>query len=72
MYYTNFLAAILDEMDEYGMEKPDVVMRFSDLHYQFHLGLITSSGSEALLNTYCRLNLNTYSLLFYQHLSNQG
>ncbi len=66
------LGAILDEMDGCDMEKPDDVMRFSDLHYQFHLGLIRLSGSQALLTTYCRLNLNTNSLLFYQRLSNQG
>ncbi len=69
---TDHLSAILDEMDGCDMEKPDDVMRFSDLHYQFHLGLIDASGSESLLTTYRRLNLNTNSLLFYQRLSNQG
>lgn len=69
---TAHLSAILDEMDGCDMEQPDDVMRFSDLHYQFHVGLIRASGSEALLTTYSRLNLNTNSLLFYQRLSNQG
>ncbi|MDX9824851.1 MAG: FCD domain-containing protein [Sphaerochaeta sp.] len=54
------------------MDKPDEVMRFSDLHFQFHLEMVRASDNAILLTTFSRLNLNTNSLLFYQRLSNQG
>ncbi|MDD3425210.1 GntR family transcriptional regulator [Sphaerochaeta sp.] len=65
-------AAILDEMDTCDMDKPDEVMHFSDLHFQFHLEMVRASNNAILLTTFSRLNLNTNSLLFYQRLSNQG
>jgi DNA-binding GntR family transcriptional regulator len=65
-------SAILDAMDSCDMEKPNEVMTFSDLHFQFHLEMVKASGNEILLTTYNRLNLNTNSLLFYQRLSTQG
>ncbi|WP_319756621.1 GntR family transcriptional regulator [uncultured Sphaerochaeta sp.] len=65
-------SAILDEMDTCDMDDPSDVMRFSDLHFKFHLEMVRSSGNEILLTTFSRLNLNTNSLLFYQRLSNLG
>jgi DNA-binding GntR family transcriptional regulator len=41
------------------MDKPDEVMRFSDLHFQFHLEMVRASDNAILLTTFSRLNLNT-------------
>ncbi|HPE92939.1 MAG TPA: FCD domain-containing protein [Sphaerochaeta sp.] len=54
------------------MDKPDEVMRLSNLHFQFHLEMVRASDNAILLTTFSRLNLNTNSLLFCQRLSNQG
>ena len=63
---TKKIKAVLEEMDSLIKEEDIDILKFSDLHYQFHKTIVDLSNNELLASIYSKMNFNTASQTFYQ------
>ena len=59
------LKKMVEELDRLAAEEPIDMMRFAQIHYNFHFSIVELSGNALLMRYFDRLNLRS-SHMFYQ------